>query len=378
MMSKKWKIKLTHWFLSQYVKIQGDVAEKSSLSPHTEFNSIIIYSTTALGDFMFNTPAIRAVRQRYPDACITLISSRKNKDLVEQYACINHVIYWDNKIKNIIPVLLKLRKKKPELAIILHAHFPYAIMSAVMAGCQYILHANYKTDPLMMDRWIISNASTDPAHLIQSKMNLLTPLGITSDNTTLYLPDSYNKVSKPAGHILIGFQMGASSLERCWPISFFSALATRLLSSHDHVDIVLIGSQAEKKLAHDLLCTLDKSARRRVKDHVGKTTLTELLKIIHTLDLMVTGDTGPLHLAIALQVRTVSLFSSSHPCYTGPYQDFHLHKILYLPDNKAIYSTHYPGQPLAIITPNKVYTSILETQILSTPAQEPVLATQNQ
>ncbi|MGE9716721.1 glycosyltransferase family 9 protein, partial [Escherichia coli] len=52
------------------------------------------------------------------------------------------------------------------------------------------------------------------------------------------------------------------------------------------------------------------------------------LSHINTMDVLVTGDTGPLHLAIALKCPTVSLFATADPKWTGPYQDLHLHIVI--------------------------------------------------
>lgn len=79
MSQKRMKIFWINLFLHCYVKIKPTLKSRKSFSAEENFKSIAIYSTTALGDLMFNTPAIRAVRQRYPDAFITLVSSEKIK-----------------------------------------------------------------------------------------------------------------------------------------------------------------------------------------------------------------------------------------------------------------------------------------------------------
>lgn len=76
-MSKKWKINLTNWFLKKYTAKHGRLENKENFDAALSFDNIVIYSTTALGDFMFNTPAIRAIRERYPDAHITLVVHEK-------------------------------------------------------------------------------------------------------------------------------------------------------------------------------------------------------------------------------------------------------------------------------------------------------------
>lgn len=76
-MSKKWKIKVADWFLRRYTAKYGRFQDKATFDGAQQFDNIVIYSTTALGDFMFNTPALRAMRERYPNAHITLVVHKK-------------------------------------------------------------------------------------------------------------------------------------------------------------------------------------------------------------------------------------------------------------------------------------------------------------
>ncbi|EEG87056.1 hypothetical protein PROPEN_00725 [Proteus penneri ATCC 35198] len=133
------KLKWVHNFLNIYNPLFGKMKKTETFSSDIQFNSILIFSSTALGDFMFNTPAIRAIRAHYPNAHITLVSSEKNRLLVENYDQIDSVVYWDNKIRNLLPIALQAKKYKPELTIILHSYLPYDVLFAVMSGSQYIL-----------------------------------------------------------------------------------------------------------------------------------------------------------------------------------------------------------------------------------------------
>lgn len=65
-MSKKWKIKVADWFLRRYTAKYGRFQDKATFDGAQQFDNIVIYSTTALGDFMFNTPALRAMRNATP------------------------------------------------------------------------------------------------------------------------------------------------------------------------------------------------------------------------------------------------------------------------------------------------------------------------
>ncbi|XOY29917.1 glycosyltransferase family 9 protein [Proteus cibi] len=321
------KLKWVHNFLNVYNPLFGKMKKTDTFSSDIQFNSILIFSTTALGDFMFNTPAIRAIRSHYPDAHITLVSSEKNRLLVENYDQIDSVVYWDNKIKNLLPIALQAKKYKPELAIILHSHLPYDVLFAVMAGCQYILRNTFHIIPEWFQKWIIAEHQPPNCHVIQSKLNLIRYLGIDSADTRMEIPCGIEQLDKGNYHI-VGFQMGASTQERRWPIKYFVELAQKLIDRDSSLQIKLIGSSRELELPEAFFVLLPEQYHNNIENLVGKTSLPSLLSQIKIMDVLVTGDTGPLHLAIALQIPTVSLFVTADPKWTGPYQDNNLHKVI--------------------------------------------------
>ncbi|WP_337090730.1 glycosyltransferase family 9 protein [Proteus terrae] len=276
---------------------------------------------------MFNTPAIRAIRAHYPDAHITLVSSEKNRLLVENYDQIDSVVYWDNKIKNLLPIASQAKKYKPELAIILHSHLPYDVLFAVIAGCQYILRNTFHELPEWFQKWIVAEYQPPNCHVIQSKLNIIRHLGIDSSDTRMEIPCEIEQLDKGINHI-VGFQMGASTQERRWPVKYFVELAQKLIESDSSLQIKLIGSPRELELPEDFFVLLPEKYHSNIENLVGKTSLPDLLSQIKIMDVLVTGDTGPLHLAIALQIPTVSLFVTADPKWTGPYQDLHLHTVI--------------------------------------------------
>ncbi|WP_312123569.1 glycosyltransferase family 9 protein, partial [Pantoea vagans] len=74
---------------------------------------------------------------------------------------------------------------------------------------------------------------------------------------------------------------------------------------------------------------------KRVTPMAGKTNLSGLITRNRKLDLLVTGDNGPLHIAGAAQTPTVSLYSTANPRYTGPCQDSDRHIVIQRPDKTA-------------------------------------------
>lgn len=331
-MRKLWKFKAVDLFLRLYTRQKGLQASRESFSQETRpFTNIVIYSTTALGDFMMNTPAIRAVRQRFPDAFITLVAHKKFHEFLENGEDWDRVVYWNSKVNALRALVRELKVKgEPDLALILHSHEPYDYLSAVMAGARYIFRDNYIDDKPLRDGWLTNFTYGFKGHLIQRKLELVAPLGCDISSTEMRVPRTpAEKPVKPDGQKIIGFQMGASSAERCWPAQNFADVANTLLAENPQASVVLIGGPGEKHLENPFMERVEPMFRSRIQSQIGKTTLTGLTGIINSFDVMLTGDTGPLHLAIALKVPTLSLFVTEEPSASGPYQDRDMHRVLY-------------------------------------------------
>src|SRR5207237_1110361 len=118
----------------------------------------------------------------------------------------------------------------------------------------------------------------------------------------------------PDGRRLIAFQLGASREIRQWPPAAFVALG-RALTSAGHT-VVLIGGRADRALAAAVATEIGAG----VIDACGKTGVAQLAALLERVDVLVTGDTGPMHMAVAVGTPVVGLFfGPASPFDTGPY-----------------------------------------------------------
>ncbi len=329
--SKKRKIGVVDAWLSLFHRRSVSTEDKRNQLAEQEFRSILVYSTTALGDYMFNSPALRAIRQRYPAAHIVLVAHPKYKQLLTRRDFYDDVLFWNNKFGSLTGFTREAKRFSPELAVMLHSHLPYDVMSAAMCGCRYLVRDNYGKEVGKMSRWLTYGLDQFPGHIIGRKMELVSALGCDRNNVDMAVPCEYIPREKAAGTFRVGFQLGASTPNRCWPPRYFAELAGKIISQFPGSEIVLIGSPAETGLADQVLASADPGITSSITSYVGKTSLPELLGVISSMDILVTGDTGPLHLAIALKTPTLSLFVTESPESSGPYQDRHLHRYVYLP-----------------------------------------------
>lgn len=323
--------KMITLFLNTYVFIsRRAVPEKDNLGTIHPRN-VVVFSTTALGDFLMNTPAIYSLRSRFPCASFTLVSSEKNMSLVKQYGWFENIIQWDNKIMRILPLIRKLRRIKPDLCVILHAHYPYDVMAALISNASIVIRDNYGNTPADLNPLLHAWSGEFNGHTIARKLKLIRVLGADDTLSRMHLPSRYQKPVTNRRPVRIGFQLGASREARRWPTARFCQLAIALTEHYPDVEIVITGSRAEQSLEKDFCDGVPPEVRNRIRRYAGKTQLDELVTLIMSLDVLVTGDTGPMHIAIAAGIRTVSLFAKANPLHTGPFQAPHLHRVIHQP-----------------------------------------------
>ena len=127
----------------------------------------------------------------------------------------------------------------------------------------------------------------------------------------------------PRGEPIIALQLATRHMRRTWPLEHFTRLAEHLVTRHS-ARVLLLVTKAERNLGEKLRAMLDPVLRERVTNLQGETGLAELIGQLQQTHLLVSGDTGTLHLAAALGVPTLALFLGPALCFeTGPYGPGH-------------------------------------------------------
>lgn len=118
----------------------------------------------------------------------------------------------------------------------------------------------------------------------------------------------------------IGFQLGTSTGNRRWPTKYFAALGN-LLQRENNTTVVLLGSKNEKELGERVTGQMAK----RPINLIGKTNISILSAVLNRCAMLITNDTGTMHLAEAVGTRCIALFfESANPFQTGPYGTDHI------------------------------------------------------
>lgn len=321
--------------------------------------SILAFSTTALGDTLLSTPALVSLRQSFPDARITLFISKKIAPLLEGLECVDDTVIYHGGFKKFWPTLMQLRRTKPDAALLLHSNGPQDIPLAVLSGATIILKPPTSSEYRHYLSW---QFTPKQQHVIEERLDLVRWLGGSELTSRMHLPGRYAAQQATAPHepqTTVGFQVGAANTFKMWPAENFAALADQLTNSVPDINIVITGSRTEHGIAQKII---QASQRAKIHNACGEYTIADLPLLIRQFKLLVSNDTGTMHLAIALGIPTICLFGQTSPQLIGPYQDMAIHRVIhkqldssaYLPKKKRTDSA------MRLISVAEVHASVME------------------
>lgn len=284
---------------------------------------ILLVNLAGLGDIVMMTPAVRAVKAAYPDSVLELLTIDRSKDLAEGIEGIDRVhsvpIHYrfagPGVLFRFLRLLWKLRGERFDALVnfslvssrggLLKTGLINKVVKAGLSSCRVQKGLGRAGDFTFYEELIEKKSS------VELSSSLLAPLGLAlHDATITYEPAFEDKKTAAkvlmelgvSGKPLIGFNPGAFRPSRRWPPEKWRKLAALLLEKYPSARIVVTGSPGERQMAESL----------RVSDRVvplaGRFTTRESAALYTKLDLFITNDTGPMHLAAAVGTKTVCIF----------------------------------------------------------------------
>lgn len=277
---------------------------------------ILVIKLGAMGDLILVVPSLRMLRERFPDASITLLVDRKLAPIVSACPYFDDMILVDRKkLSNIFYLLRTARRVRREgfdMSVDLHNNKWTHLLAYLGGAVQRFGFGRGRWGFLLNRPDKTFEVGDSP---LRHQFRVLSKTGVTQFDDTLELwpePGSLEKANEMicllepgASTRIIGFVMGSSAHwpSKRWPADSFVALAKRLFEKYD-ARIVLIGSPDEADLARPFYSF----GPGKILDLIGKTAMEELPAFFKRFHLVVTGDTAPLHIAAAMNVPIVALF----------------------------------------------------------------------
>jgi len=309
----------------QYLKRQVRRRPPAPLSAlaQEKVRRVLLISNTALGDTLFSTPAIRALKERYPAWELEVLAHRVFGSLLEHNPHVAKIWTYPGRNRRLLTLARQLRHRSYDLAVILHGNDPEATMLAYLSGAPFIIGS--AKSPLAF-AYAAKVAFTDPSqHAIERRLDYVRLVGAdtTDKRMDLFLPPA---ASERAGAILaehfgaippllLAFHPTGSDPYKWWPKASFIELGNFLYESY-HAPLLIISGAADREQAEAIAAQI--AGPTLVTG--GRYPLTTVAALLARCRLLVANDSGPLHMGLALGVPTLGLLGADAPPRVGPYE----------------------------------------------------------
>jgi heptosyltransferase-2 len=324
---------------------------------------ILVRGTNWLGDAVMTTPALLRLREKFPDSHITLLTPEKLRELWTGHPAVDETISFDTG-ESVFAVAKKLRAGETDLALVL-PNSPRSAIEAWIAGIpRRVGYARpwrnfFLTQAVapragavkMRKRSVAeikrvasdtqSGAGFQPAsenriagkmpappstaHQIHEYLHLAAALGANPEPLAPQLfvsPDEIETAKKKFGlekiaGPIFGLNPGAEyGPAKRWPVENFIAAALEIQRRTNCVWIVF-GGKADLPITNQIESAIG-NRQSAISNLAGKTSLRELMSLLKLCRVLLTNDTGPMHVAAALGTPVVAPFGSTSPELTGP------------------------------------------------------------
>jgi len=286
----------------------------SPASKTIPYRNILIIKPGAVGDLLQMTPVIRALKQASPAARITLlVGLESSASLFRHHPDITEVLVFDRtgaqrSRASLFSFLGRVRKARYDLVL----NFQRSNLRT-----WFIVAASLPARVLVYHK-----ARGRVVHVVENYLETLAPLSLPPAGTELEFHPGKEAGDFArellarhglSGHPLVALNPGATHAVNRWPLRRFAELAD-LVAERTQARPVIIGGPDDRDLADEIVAR----SRSKPVSLAGATSLLQLGAVLRSCAVVVSGDTGPLHMATAVGTKVVALFGAADPGRTGP------------------------------------------------------------
>lgn len=300
-----------------------------------EPRTVVVTKYLGMGSILLATPALKAIKTRYPACRIILMTFSSNVVFAKRLAIFDEVLSIRTSSLSLFAIdtlrnLLKIRRMQADYLLDLEFFARFSTIVAYLSGTA--CRVGYYMPQIWRGHLLDIPVHFNPyRHVCDIFAAQVEAIGISVEDPAVLVPSVEPAMLEKVrgdlalagignGDTIIAVNVNASdlSLERRWPKESFIALMDALVRQKTRVRMVLIGSTDERNYVQSVHEALSPIARSKCLNLAGGQTLDELLALLSISDACISNDSGPLHIAAALGIRTVSFFGPESPMLYGP------------------------------------------------------------
>lgn len=282
--------------------------------------NIVAFRNDRFGEFLLNIPALRALKETYAQAKLTLVVDPYVKELAALIPFVDECIGWPsgrNSLADRIGFLRLLKARSFDMAVMLNPSKEFNI-ATYLAGIPIRVGYARKWDFLLTGT-VEDRKHLEQRHEIDFNLELVGLVNAATKDRSLELSltDEFIDIVKDKfnlndTHGIVAMHPFTSDRIKQWPIENFVRLAGRI-SEELNFTVLILGGKAEQESSR----TYFNIAGRKLVNLAGRTSLQELAALLYRCAVLVSGDSGPVHLAGCVGTPVIALFRNDIPGKTA-------------------------------------------------------------
>ena len=294
----------------------------------TPFPRIVVFKPGPIGDVLHALPAVAALRNRFPGSRIVLVSSGALRDLLDGYPHVDERIYLPSDLfRGDLPAFLRFAREVRSLRADLFVDLRKNAKSFLLrnfSGAKTVLRYRKQRKAPKAGRRL---------HAVENFLEAVAPVTGTVERPDLsirlldrdraaidrFLEREVSPELRDAPRVVLNATVGWAIPSRLWPPDHFARLGDRAREELGAV-VFLTGGPEDRQYVDGIAGTM----RGSPVVTAGTLTLGETAALIEKADLLVSGDTGPLHMAVAVGTRAIGLYGSVSTERSRPYGEGHV------------------------------------------------------
>ncbi len=291
-----------------------------------DFKVLAICKYKGMGSILQSTPLLRTLRASYPEAKIVYISSTANAAILRLLPEIDEVILLNDNnmfalLRSFFPFCRKLIAARIEILIDLEVYSNFSTLMTIVSlatnrmgfylNSKHYRMGNYTHMMYYNTRSAISETYLQFARLLQCQPLIRELSSLKGEVSTIQLQNGATLSPTADRYLLLNPNASDLRIERRWPADRFKMLINLLYEQLPDYQILLVGAPSEAAYVDDIVSRVALPAR--IYSVAGKTSIPQLIGLIAHASLLITNDTGPMHIAFATRTPTVALFGPCSP-----------------------------------------------------------------
>ncbi|CAN5476266.1 hypothetical protein BH23VER1_BH23VER1_21610 [soil metagenome] len=314
---RRWKTPQPNFLLTRYKR--GIALHPGMSATDLKHFRVLLRSPNWLGDACMALPAVAAIRSGRPDLHLTVLAPENLAAFWERQPCADATIARP-KSDSPLATARRIKACAPFDVAVLLPNSTRAALEAKLAGIPEIIGYRGSFRSRLLDTIVkpLPDPPGPPPHHVHHYLHLAARFGA---DTTAAVPKTYPaRIAAPAAPRL-GICPGAEyGPAKRWPAENFAEVARRAAEARPDLQVSIFGLAADSPFAQPIA---DALPPERCHDRTGQTSLAELMDELANCTVLLTNDTGTMHLAASLGIPVVAVFGSTEPAWTGPLGDGH-------------------------------------------------------